>query len=210
MLVKYSLSIDNEFVSKRNLIFIIAITFISIIVVSVGSVYFYTGYCEWAVPAKSEFGKSPIRDKGKVHPGFMLFLSLNLSGIPFDHGTVYLTNLYGKVVHKWRTHNRALYSILKPDGNLLVSQVSPIDKEFPQTARITSIQELNEKSEVVWEYKNGAMHHDFDLLPNGNIAVLEWVKIPREMHLLIRGGRSGTEFNKQEIFTDRILEVNKS
>jgi len=172
-------------------------------------VYTYKHYCRNNVPARSEFGKSPVLVRGQVSPGFMLFTPLNLSSAPFKGGTVYLTNLYGQVVHTWKTKAKTQYAILKSDSHLVVSQANIDNKKYPQAARITSIQELDAESNLIWEYKNDALHHDFDVLPNDNIAVLEWVKIPTEKITSVVGGRSGTEFNKEEIFTDRILEVDR-
>lgn len=181
-----------------------------------GSSYFYKNYCELLIPAKSEFGKSPVIDQSKISEGFTLFTSLNVTDAPFRGGTVYLIDLYGRIIHTWRTENKTQYVLLKPNGNLLTTQAKIVDKNFPQAARITSIQELDPNSNVVWEYKNEAMHHDFDVLPNGNLAVLIWEKVPDGIAQIVKGGKPGTEFNTQSfsaneknIFSDVILEVDR-
>lgn len=198
--------------SNRFNIAPLAVSLILILIATIsilGTSYFYKSYCRILVPARSEFGKSPVIDQTKISQGFTLFTNLNITDMPFDHGTVYLVDLYGRIVHSWKTNNKTQYAMLKPDGNLLTTQAKITDKNFPQAARITSIQELSTDSNVIWEYENGSMHHDFDVLPNGNLAVLVWEKVPQEIAQAIKGGKSGTEFNKETIFSDRVLEIDQ-
>jgi DNA-binding beta-propeller fold protein YncE len=198
-----------ENMKKHSFLLFFSAILLTIFSTVIGAKYFYHDYCHSLIPANSEFGKSPVLDFAKVNNGHTLFTNLSFNDYQFDD-QIYLVDLYGKAVHIWKTKNKTLYSILKPNGNLLASQTNIIDTNFPQAARITSIQELDPQSNVVWEYQNGGMHHDFDLLPNGNIAVLTWEKIPHGLAQQITGGKQGTEFNKTDTFSDKILEIDQN
>lgn len=168
-------------------------------------------FCQELVPAKSEFGRSTIIDQSRLLPGFTLFISLNATKGSSQEGIVYLTDLYGKPVHKWITKNKAQYSILEPNGNLMTTQAYVADNNYPLAGRFTSIRELDPDSNIVWEYNNGAMHHDFDLLPNGNIAVLIWEKVPSEKSRIVEGGRSNSQNPSEDtIYADTILEIDRN
>jgi len=41
---------------------------------------------------------------------------------------------------------------------------------------------------IVWEYEDAYMHHDFCRMDNGNTMVLGWVPIPDEIAAKVRGG----------------------
>ena len=48
--------------------------------------------------------------------------------------------------------------------------------------------ELDHDSNVVWEYRDLYMHHDFQRLPNGNTLVVRWDKLPSDMAAQVQGG----------------------
>jgi outer membrane protein assembly factor BamB len=56
------------------------------------------------------------------------------------------------------------------------------------------IAERDWEGRVVWEYKDGTLHHDFSRMDNGNTLVLGWEQVPRDMVPAIQGGMLGTEF----------------
>lgn len=195
---------------KKVSLLITLISLLAVILITFFSTSFlYGSYCRILIPARDDFGNSPVRDKDKVYPGFTLFTPLNVTNAPFEKGTVYLVDLYGRPVHTWKTNYKVIHTLLKPNGNLLVNQANLINKNYPPSARTTSIQELDQNSNIVWEYTNDALHHDFDVLPNNNIAVLVWEKSPIESTRII-GGRPNTEFNKDTIFSDAILEIDSN
>jgi outer membrane protein assembly factor BamB len=48
--------------------------------------------------------------------------------------------------------------------------------------------ELDRDSNVVWEYRNLHMHHDYQRLPNGNTLIVCWEKVPNEVMVRVQGG----------------------
>lgn len=195
--------------AKKKILFLILGLGILIIFISLGSIYSYNKACDWLVPGKSEFGKVPIIDPQKVSKGYTLFSSFEFPGLSNEERKVYLIDLYGRPVHTWVTKDKPFYSILKQNGNILVGLYKEFDKNYPTVARIY-LQELDENSRVVWEYDQGGIHHDFDILPNGNIAILVWEKVPSEIAKTIQGGKRNTEFKNNTIFSDAILEIDQN
>ena len=170
--------------------------------------YFDAYYCEINAPLLSRFRSSPILDKDKFSAGYTLFTNL---GVPKEeseaNNKVYLVNSYGKLVHSWRVENRPFYSQMKKNGNLLVAQMT-LDRITFKWVANPIIQEIDWQGNVVWEYKNDLMHHDFELLPDGRLAVLVYDKVPEDVALKVQGGIA-REVDKGEVYADSILEVDR-
>lgn len=158
----------------------------------------------------SSFGTSPILDRGKVSLGYTLITPYNRFtkiGPEFE-GKIYLLDLLGRVVHTWKTKHQALYSILKPNGNLLVVLEQPsYIQDIPGGGNTGIIEELDWNSNVIWEYQNDLLHHDIVPLKYGNLVVALWEKTPPEIAQKIKGGVFGTEINGI-IWSDEIVELN--
>lgn len=138
----------------------------------------------------------PIINEEKVSPGYTLISPYNrlLADKPNWKGNAYLIDMMGNSVHTWTTNHQALYSLLTPSGNLLSVMEQPkYSQFFPPGGNTGLIQERDWDSNVVWEYKNEAMHHDLAPLPNGNLAFALWEKTPPEIAAQVQGGVSGTE-----------------
>jgi len=72
--------------------------------------------------------------------------------------TEYLIDMHGLVVHTWPCTHSQLAELL-PNGNLMVDNYG------------SWLEELEPDGTRVWQWK-GPYHHDFHVLPNGNIALL--------------------------------------
>jgi hypothetical protein len=72
--------------------------------------------------------------------------------------------------------------------------------------------ELDWEGNIVFQYHDPYMHHDFDKLPNGNYIYIHWEKVPVQKIKEIRGGIRGSEFVEDDgttlMFTDRLIEIN--
>lgn len=175
---------------------------------------FQKSYCKNSLLARSTLGRIPIFNQVKINPGYTLLSPFNLyNELPnkkHQQGTVYLVDLYGKPVHSWKTSYQPFHSTLKKNGNLVVALIAPNDfRNYPTPGYTGIVQELSWDGQILWEYKNSMLHHDFEVLPNGNIATLVWEKIPEEIATSIKGGVEGTEFKGDQIWSDAIIEINK-
>lgn len=121
----------------------------------------------------------------KAYEGYTLFA-------PLEENTVWLIDMKGNFVHNWEfPYVPACYGKLLPNGNLLYAG-KDIDPPVPFGGIGGHLIEMNWDGEVVWEYKDPYMHHDFSRLPNGNTMVLRFYKVPPEFHDKIKGGVPGT------------------
>lgn len=158
----------------------------------------------------SIFKTVPIINREKISDGYTLIAPYNrmLSDDPKQLSKIYLLDLMGNSVNTWDSQHQTLYSILKSNGNLLVTMEIPkYSQFFPPGGNTGIIQELNWNSKVVWEYKNERMHHDFVPLKNGNILVALWEKTPNNIAQNVVGGVPGSEL-QGVMWSDEIAEIN--
>lgn len=161
-----------------------------------------------AYPTAPETGVR-ILDEEKVCPGYVLFAPMFGDDSVEAEGTVYLVNVHGEVVHKWEMDSRpGFYAQLLPNGNLLYSGVSVTDKQIP-IHHGGVLQEINWDGDVVWSYENDYMHHDFNMLPSGNIAALVYQQMPVSLSEQVQGGVPGTEMEDGSMWADSIIEVDR-
>ena len=78
---------------------------------------------------------------------------------------VFLIDHLGGKVHTWRLEGSSVYiAKLLENGNLMVFHSRP--------GRDSWITEVDWASNIVWEYPAAGVHHDFLILPNGNLLFL--------------------------------------
>ena len=146
---------------------------------------------------------------------------------PQGGDSTYLIDMDGRIVHRWRlTDVRPAYGRLLENGNLLIS-VRPLDlgpppdrDEFrknppPFERRVQFIgghfgelRELDWDGNMVWQYVNNALHHDYVRLENGNTLFPEFVEVPEEFHKGVRSGSPNRRGDKlPPLISDDLVEV---
>ena len=124
----------------------------------------------------------------KINQLFVLSLMLMIANITiaqtFDgyalynsqnSNTTYLIDKNGAVAHSWTCSLAGNYTVhLKEDGNL-VRGGSYGSNQLSAPAVSGIIQEFDPSGNVVWEYiystSTVVSHHDFTVLPNGNVIL---------------------------------------
>lgn len=114
-----------------------------------------------------------------------------------NQNTAYLVDKNGNIAHSWSCSKSCNYSVkLKPNGNIVRGAVNS-GNQLSGAAIGGMIQELDANANVVWEYvysnSSHCSHHDFLILPNGNVILTAWeVKTTAQ---LTQAGRSNATTN---------------
>ena len=115
---------------------------------------------------------------------------------------------FGRVVHRWNYDGGIVYAYLLPNGNLLARTKPPGDVEIVKDlgGSSASLIEMDWDSEIVWEYKDPMLHHDYARLPNGNTSVLLFKELDEEISQQVKGGHP-KEDDPKRILGDVIREI---
>jgi len=119
-----------------------------------------------------------------------------------------LIDMEGRMCHRWHSDEGIGYAHLLPYGNLLIRTAPPADAGGAEKigGSSTAILELDWDGNVVWEYRNPMVHHDYERLPNGNTLVLLFENLSPEMTASIRGGAPG-DSDPESMFGDIVQEI---
>ncbi len=141
-------------------------------------------------------------DPDRAFGGYTLF-----SNTPGRHAT--LIDDAGRIVHRWLHPEGIQYARLLPHGNLILRTHRPAEGGGG-VERIGgssgAILELDWDGNVIWEYRNPFLHHDFQRLPNGNHLIVAWQTLPPGVSERIIGGTSAPE-DPEHMWGDVIQEI---
>ena len=114
-------------------------------------------------------------NKIKVSSDPLLIVSTN-KALKDVNREIHIIDNSGNIIKKWNLNFVPLNAKLSNNGNLYVAGYR--DEKDRVTQGITPIfQILDSNNNVIWEYENESLHHDFQILPNGNIAFLSYYSI---------------------------------
>jgi outer membrane protein assembly factor BamB len=149
-------------------------------------------------------GWSPFRKTGLTYHKPSASVKGYTIVTPNAGNATYLIDMTGQVAHAWRYPQlRGFYGRLLANGNLLLlgsdsSLTPPVipEREAPPFevnirrlgGAATHLVELDWDGNVVWQYENQAIHHDFVRLANGNTLLNQWVELPADLARSVRGG----------------------
>jgi hypothetical protein len=149
-------------------------------------------------------------DINQVYQGYTLVY-------PHNQPTVYLLDNCGEVVHSWpddadlRPGNTAY---LSPNGNLYKSKrPASVAGDAIWAGGGGAILEIRSwDNDLIWSYElnndTARLHHDFTVLPNGNIVAIAWEL--KTMEEAIAAGRDPAALNQEELWPDYLLEIDPS
>lgn len=159
-----------------------------------------------AFPSDPETGVS-ILDLDAVDPGYVLFTPQLGDDSMGTGGVIYLLNVYGQPVHTWAIDSApGLYAQLLPNGNLLYGSQVERDVVIPAGGG-GKLSIIDWDGDEIWSYRNDFLHHDFEMLPDGNIAALIYAKMPPALAEQVEGGLPGTELEDGSMWSDAIIEI---
>lgn len=137
-----------------------------------------------------------------VAEGYVLF------AVP-NSASVYLINRAGEVVHEWKGNYGVMGAYLGADGALVQNAVDPDFPVFAGGGETGRLQKITWDSKLLWdfEYANEKFHahHDFTVMPNGNILAIAWeAKTAKEA---LAAGRKPALTPKAGLWPDKIVEI---
>lgn len=156
---------------------------------------------ETVYPLEGETGSVLLYDNSLSKEGYVLFNEAT-------EDRVYLMEKdSAKIVHEWQLEFGLGNDVeLMPNGQLLASLgVDSPDFSFGGFGGI--IQIINPDNSIDWEFilanEEHIIHHDVEMLPNGNVLALVWdLRLPDELDAI---GYLGEE---EKVYTESIIEIN--
>jgi len=118
----------------------------------------------------------------------------------------------GNAIHTWESSYRPGNSVyLLENGDLLRTGTTQAD-DFTTGGAGGVVEILDADSNVTWEFTTSSrgvrLHHDVEMLPNGNILMIAWeTKTADEA---ISAGRDSSLLTDGELWPDHIIEVDAS
>ncbi|NNE01800.1 MAG: hypothetical protein HKN52_01440, partial [Eudoraea sp.] len=128
---------------------------------------------------------------------------------PSSSTFTFLINKEGDVVHTWESDLNSMNSYLLPTGNLVRLER---DENFPTFAaggQAGRIREYDWEGNMVWDYKyfseTELIHHDIEIMPNGNILAISYEALSTEEAIAL--GKDPHHIPKAGIWLDKIIEI---
>ncbi len=164
--------------------------------------------------------KAPVpKDRNMFGQGIPRGVTINSEGLTQGYimfavpnsASIYLINRKGQVVHEWKGNyggpNASAY--LQNDGSLIQNALDPDFPVFTGGGEAGRIQKITWDNKIVWdfEYANeeAHTHHDFTVMPNGNILAIAWeAKSAAEV---LAAGRKPKLTPKAGLWPDKIVEI---
>lgn len=146
-------------------------------------------------------------DSSKAGEGYTLFAPQT------DGGNVYLINMSGEVVHKWKMPCRpGRHAVILPNGNLGYNGNLPSQPDIYGAWMLWhggAFYEVTPKGDIVWEHHDPFHHHDAQWLPNGNLLYGAMEPMPKEFAARVVGGSHAHDLPDGTIYGDVVKEVNR-
>lgn len=121
----------------------------------------------------------------------------------------YLVDATGQIKHQWKFNVAGNNAYLYPDGTLMRLSQEPETELFDGRGSAGRIQKVDWEGNLLWDFKyaneDHLQHHDFELLPNGNILLIDWERMSREE--AIQAGRDPDKLGTDELYSERIVEI---
>jgi hypothetical protein len=145
------------------------------------------------------------QEVNKVSSGYV-FVS------PMASNHSYLLNNSGEIVKKWTGNVAGAIAVkMLPNGNIIRMEAT-VNNNFPGAVGMGGaglLEELDWAGRVVWSYTLSndryLHHHDFVVLPNGNLLLVAWERrSPEEARA---AGRDPNKISPEGVWSEAVLEV---
>ena len=135
-------------------------------------------------------------------PGYVMFVVPNSS-------LVYLADRDGHIVHQWKGNYGVMGAYLMDDGSLFQNAMDVDFPVFDGGGSSGRLQQIAWDSKMLWDFEfaneQHHAHHDFAVMPNGNVLALAWeVKTYEEA---IQAGRDPEKTPPAGLWPDMVVEI---
>jgi hypothetical protein len=154
--------------------------------------------------AQSERTVGVIHSEAGTFDGYTFFA-------PRSSYQTFLVDMEGRLVHTWRSD----YLIANPaymldDGSILrTATFGRGFSRFDAGGVGGRVERIDWEGNLIWAYElagdEAQLHHDIELLPNGNVLMMAWVYKTREE--AIEAGRDSLQITEDGVWPETIIEV---
>jgi hypothetical protein len=132
---------------------------------------------------------------------------------PLMDKRTFLLDMDGQVVHMWEHDLPPGNSVyLMPDGRLFRAARPQNNPTFKGGGEGGILEEWSWDGELLWSMdwndEEKLMHHDFAVMPNGNLLFIEWNEIDREVALA--HGKDPELLGEGSLWPDSIVEIKRT
>jgi hypothetical protein len=144
-----------------------------------------------------------IVNEDEAFVGFTLFA-------PMAYTVTYLINNEGLLVHSWESEYIPRFAAqLLEDGSIIRASKPGINPVFVGGGAGGLIEKISWEGSLDWEFEYSSdqylLHHDIEVLPNGNVLMIAWEYKSAEE--AIAAGRNPELLSEGELWPDHIIEV---
>ena len=143
---------------------------------------------------------------GEGNTGYILFA-------PMNHKSTYLIDREGRLINSWSSDFvPGLTAFLDEEGNLYrAGRVT--DATYLNAAGAGGIIErFDWDGNLTWRYQYAdervRQHHDFEVMPNGNVLLIAWEEISKDF--AIQNGRDPESIRAERLWPDHLVEIRPS
>ena len=135
------------------------------------------------------------------YPGYTLFSA--------DKDKAYLIDMQGRFVHLWQCPLGITNPEILPNGNLIALAMpsEAVEGQRGLNGQAAACFELDWDGNVVWQYDDPWIHHDYQRLPNGNTLLVKWMPMPRSIVKRVKGGYHAQDDDAGHMLGDVVIEV---
>ncbi|MCX6136581.1 MAG: aryl-sulfate sulfotransferase [Ignavibacteriales bacterium] len=147
-----------------------------------------------------------LNDSTKTYPGYTLFT-------PLKSTKTFLIDMNGMLVRSWTSpYYPGQAVMLLKDGSILRAAMIQQGNPFQQGGVGGRNEKYNWNGTLTWSFDHYgtaySLHHDFEVMPNGNILMIAWEK--KTNAEAAAAGRNLTGATYTEVWSEKVIEVQPS
>ena len=128
---------------------------------------------------------------------------------PSANNKAYLIDNCGQLVNSWEASAKPGNALYLMDDGSLYRAAKVQNMQIVAGGAGGIIEKYNWEGDLTWSYKystpNVRAHHDFQVLPNGNVLILAW-EVKSRINC-IQNGRNPELLSENELWPEKIIEV---